>query len=150
MHRASPYAPYALKYISSFNSIVYLENVFAGECINACSFPSSPNKDYLIQINDWAKAKHTKLRSQTCGKPAVSFSSEHLLDLLEDEGPQRRHFFTLCWATSAGHIFGIFIKSNVTPHSMKAWPSIVSQNIADYPMMRSRIAGSEMLWPYLH
>lgn len=111
MHRASPYAPYALKYISSLNSIVCLENVFAGECTNARSFPSSPNEKYRIQINDWAKAKHTKVFSQTCRKPAVSFIFEHLVDLLEDEGPQRRHFFTVCWPTSADHIF---IKSNVT------------------------------------
>jgi polygalacturonase len=36
----------------------------------------------------------------------------------------------------------IFIKSNVT--------FLGSQNIADYPMMPSRIAGIEMTWSFLH
>jgi len=31
------------------------------------------NENYLIQINDWAIAHHTKFRSQTYGEPAVSY-----------------------------------------------------------------------------
>jgi alpha-L-rhamnosidase len=64
------------------------------------------NENYLAQINTWARAHHTRFRSQTYGEPAVSFSSQRLVDLAEGEGPQWRSFSTLRWASSANHIFG--------------------------------------------
>lgn len=64
------------------------------------------NQNYLVQINDWAKEHHTRFRSQTYGEPAVSFSSQRLVDLAEGEGPQWRAFSTLRWASSANHVFG--------------------------------------------
>jgi hypothetical protein len=41
----------------------------------------------------------------------------------------------------------IFVKSNVTLRIDKGVTLLGSQNIADYPMMPSRIAGIEMTWP---
>jgi hypothetical protein len=75
------------------------------------------NENYLIQIDDWAKAHHTKFRSQTYGEPAVSFSSQRLAALPEGEGPQWRAFSTLRWATSANHVFG----NNVTSGETFTW-----------------------------
>ena len=75
------------------------------------------NENYLIQIDDWAKAHHTKFRSQTYGEPAVSFSSQRLVALPEGEGPQWRAFSTLRWATSANHVFG----NNVTSGETFTW-----------------------------
>ena len=72
------------------------------------------NENYLIQINTWAKAHHTQFRSQTYGEPAVSFSSQRLVDLAEGEGPQWKAFSTLRWATSANHVFGRDITSGET------------------------------------
>lgn len=75
------------------------------------------NEAYLVQINNWARAHHTKFRSQTYGEPAVSLSSQKLVDLPEGEGPQWRAFSTLRWATSANHIFG----NNVTSGETFTW-----------------------------
>lgn len=72
------------------------------------------NENYLVQINDWAHAHHTRFRSQTYGEPAVSFSSQRLVDLAEGEGPQWRAFSTLRWATSANHVFGNPVTSGET------------------------------------
>lgn len=75
------------------------------------------NENYLVQINDWAKAHHTKFRSQTYGEPAVSLSSENLVGLAEGEGPQWRAFSTLRWAASANHVFD----HNVTSGESFTW-----------------------------
>jgi hypothetical protein len=72
------------------------------------------NENYLVQINDWANAHHTKFRSQTYGEPAVNFSSQNLVALAEGEGPQWRAFSTLRWATSANHVFGHNVTSGET------------------------------------
>ena len=72
------------------------------------------NENYLVQINDWAKAHHTLFRSQTYGEPAVSFSSQNLVGLAEGEGPQWRAFSTLRWASSANHVFGHNVTSGET------------------------------------
>jgi len=72
------------------------------------------NENYLVQINDWAKAHNTKFRSQTYGEPAVSFSSQNLVSLAEGEGPQWRQFSTLRWATSANHMFNHPVSSGET------------------------------------
>ena len=72
------------------------------------------NENYLVQINDWAKAHNTKFRSQTYGEPAVSFSSQNLVSLAEGEGPQWRQFSTLRWATSANHVFDHNVTSGET------------------------------------
>ena len=75
------------------------------------------NENYLVQINDWAKAHGTKFRSQTYGDPAVNFASQSLVALPEGEGPQWRQFSTLRWATSANHVFG----NNVTSGETFTW-----------------------------
>ncbi len=72
------------------------------------------DENYLVQINRWALAHHTKFRSQTYGEPAVSFSSQRLVSLAEGEGPQWRAFSTLRWATSANHVFGNTVTSGET------------------------------------
>jgi hypothetical protein len=75
------------------------------------------DENYLSQINTWAGLHHTQFRSQTYGEPAVSLSSERLVDLAEGEGPQWRTFSTLRWATSANHLFG----RNVTSAETFTW-----------------------------
>ena len=62
--------------------------------------------NYLKPINNWAAAHHTRFRSQTYGDPAVSLSSNALVDLPEGEGPQWRQFSYTRWATSAAHVYG--------------------------------------------
>ena len=44
------------------------------------------NENYLVQIDDWAKAHGTKFRSQTYGEPAVDFSSQNLVPLAGGRG----------------------------------------------------------------
>jgi hypothetical protein len=72
------------------------------------------NENYLTQINDWARGHGTRFRSQTYGEPAVTLSSERLVDLAEGEGPQWRAFSTLRWATSANHLNGRAVTSGET------------------------------------
>jgi hypothetical protein len=64
------------------------------------------NERYLEPVNAWAHAHGTRFRSQTYGEPAVSMSSNRLVDLPEGEGPQFRTFSFTRWATSAGHLYG--------------------------------------------
>jgi hypothetical protein len=75
------------------------------------------DENYLSQINSWAGAHHTKFRSQTYGEPAVSLSSQRLVELAEGEGPHWRAFSTLRWATSANHLF----HENVTSAETFTW-----------------------------
>jgi hypothetical protein len=72
------------------------------------------DENYLGQINNWARAHHTKFRSQTYGDPAVILSSQRLVDLAEGEHPYWRTFSTLRWATSANHLFHKNISSAET------------------------------------
>jgi hypothetical protein len=70
--------------------------------------------NYLKTIESWAHAHHTLFRSQTYGAPAVSLSSNALVDLPEGEGPQWQQFSYTRWATSAAHIYGRPIVSSET------------------------------------
>lgn len=72
------------------------------------------DQNYLSQITAWAHAHHTLFRSQTYGSPAVSLSSNSLVDLPEGEGPQWRRFSFTRWATSASHVYGRPITSSET------------------------------------
>lgn len=72
------------------------------------------DENYLKQINTWAHAHHTLFRSQTYGPPAVSLSSNALVDLPEGEGPQWRQFSYTRWATSASHVYGRPVTSSET------------------------------------
>ena len=72
------------------------------------------DQNYLKQINTWADAHHTQFRSQSYGFPAVSLSSNALVDLPEGEGPQWRQFAFTRWATSASHLYGRPITSSET------------------------------------
>lgn len=72
------------------------------------------DENYLKPISDWAAAHHTLFRSQSYGDPAVSLSSNALVDLPEGEGPQWRKFSYTRWATSASHVYGRPITSSET------------------------------------
>lgn len=74
-------------------------------------------ENYLTPMTDWATAHHTKFRSQTYGEPAVTLSSQRLVDLPEGEGPYWRQFNTLRWATSGNHLYG----RNVTSAETFTW-----------------------------
>ena len=60
---------------------------------------------YLTPVREWANAHRTRFRSQTYGIPAVTLSSNALVDLPEGEGTQWRSFSPTRWASSAGHIY---------------------------------------------
>jgi len=64
------------------------------------------NENYLTPITQWTHAHQTQFRSQTYGVPAVTLSSNNLVDLPEGEGSQWRSFSYTRWATSANHIYG--------------------------------------------
>lgn len=70
--------------------------------------------NYLKPLNAWAQEHHTRFRSQTYGPPAVSLSSNALVDLPEGEGPQWRQFSFTRWATSASHVYGRPVTSSET------------------------------------
>ena len=90
------------------------------------------NVRYLTPINNWARAHKTRFRSQTYGEPAVSMSSNRLVDLPEGEGAQFRTFSFTRLATSGGHLYDRPVISaetwtwlhspafNATPLDMKA------------------------------
>jgi hypothetical protein len=65
------------------------------------------DSNYLEQINTWARAHHTHLRSQSYGIPAVTLSSNRLVELPEGEGSQWHGPFSYTrWTTSASHLYG--------------------------------------------
>ena len=72
------------------------------------------DENYLKPLNAWAAAHHTLFRSQSYGDPAVSLSSNALVDIPEGEGPQWRQFSYTRWATSASHVYGRPITSAET------------------------------------
>ena len=71
-------------------------------------------ENYLAPIHAWAQQHHTLFRSQTYGIPAVSLSSNALVDLPEGEGEQWRQFTPTRWASSASHIYGVPVTSAET------------------------------------
>jgi len=73
------------------------------------------DENYLAPLNTWARAHHTRFRSQSYGEPAVTLSSNSLVDLPEGEGSQWHGAFSYTrWATSAGHVYGRPITSSET------------------------------------
>ena len=70
---------------------------------------------YLAPLNTWAREHHTRFRSQSYGTPAVTLSSNALVDLPEGEGSQWHGPFSYTrWATSASHVYGRLITSSET------------------------------------
>ena len=73
------------------------------------------DENYLATINTWARAHHTKFRSQSYGIPAVTLSSNARVDLPEGEGSQWHGPFSYTrWATSASHVYGRPVTSSET------------------------------------
>ena len=73
------------------------------------------DENYLAAINTWARAHHTKFRSQSYGIPAVTLSSNARVDLPEGEGSQWHGPFSYTrWATSASHVYGRPVTSSET------------------------------------
>jgi hypothetical protein len=73
------------------------------------------DEHYLTPLNEWARAHGTKFRSQSYGMPAVTLSSNALVDLPEGEGSQWHGPFSFTrWATSASHLYGRPITSSET------------------------------------
>ncbi len=73
------------------------------------------DEHYLEPLNTWAGAHHTRFRSQSYGTPAVTLSSNALVDLPEGEGSQWHGPFSYArWATSASHVYGRPITSSET------------------------------------
>ncbi len=71
--------------------------------------------NYLTPLNTWAREHHTRFRSQSYGTPAVTLSSNALVDLPEGEGSQWHGPFSYTrWATSASHVYGRPITSSET------------------------------------
>ncbi len=73
------------------------------------------DQNYLAAINSWAHTHHTQFRSQSYGIPAVTLSSNALVDLPEGEGSQWHGPFSYTrWATSASHVYGRPVTSSET------------------------------------
>jgi hypothetical protein len=73
------------------------------------------DENYLTPLNTWAREHHTRFRSQSYGTPAVTLSSNALVDLPEGEGSQWHGPFSYTrWATSASHVYGRPITSSET------------------------------------
>ena len=73
------------------------------------------DEHYLTSLNTWAREHHTRFRSQSYGTPAVTLSSNALVDLPEGEGSQWHGPFSYTrWATSASHVYGQPITSSET------------------------------------
>lgn len=73
------------------------------------------DEHYLTPLNTWAREHGTKFRSQSYGSPAVTLSSNALVDLPEGEGSQWHGPFSFTrWATSASHVYGRPITSSET------------------------------------
>ncbi|MGB9031714.1 MAG: glycosyl hydrolase, partial [Acidobacteriaceae bacterium] len=73
------------------------------------------DENYLGAIDTWARAHHTKFRSQSYGIPAVTLSSNARVDLPEGEGSQWHGPFSYTrWATSASHVYGRPVTSSET------------------------------------
>jgi len=73
------------------------------------------DEHYLTPLNTWAREHHTRFRSQSYGTPAVTLSSNALVDLPEGEGSQWHAPFSYTrWATSASHLYGRPITSSET------------------------------------
>jgi hypothetical protein len=73
------------------------------------------DEHYLTPLNTWAREHHTRFRSQSYGMPAVTLSSNALVDLPEGEGSQWHGPFSYTrWATSASHLYGRPITSSET------------------------------------
>ena len=72
---------------------------------------------YLTPIREWARQHDTRFRSQTYGIPAVSLSSNSLVDLPEGEGDNWQAFSPSRWASSASHLYG----RNVTSAETWTW-----------------------------
>ena len=73
------------------------------------------DEHYLTPLNTWAREHHTKFRSQSYGQPAVTLSSNALVDLPEGEGSQWHGGFSFTrWATSASHVYGRQVTSSET------------------------------------
>lgn len=64
------------------------------------------NDRYLTSLREWAHEHGTQFRSQTYGVPAVSLSSNSLVDLPEGEGDSWHSFSPSRWASSAGDLYG--------------------------------------------
>jgi hypothetical protein len=75
------------------------------------------NEHYLAPVREWAAQHSTRFRSQTYGIPAVSLSSNALVDLPEGEGDHWRGFSPSRWASSASHLYG----NNVTSAETWTW-----------------------------
>lgn len=86
------------------------------------------DENYLDPLTAWAHQHHTLFRSQTYGEPAVTLSSNDLVDLPEGEGPQWRSFSYTRWATSASHLYG----RDVT--SAEAWTWLHSPAFRAVPL----------------
>jgi hypothetical protein len=69
------------------------------------------NERYLAQVSAWAKTRQTLFRSQTYGIPAVTLSSNRLVDLAEGEGAEWRLATSTRWASSANHLYGQAVTS---------------------------------------
>ena len=75
------------------------------------------NERYLVPIQEWAARHGTRFRSQTYGIPAISLSSNALVDLPEGEGDHWRSFSPTRWASSANHLY----QNNVTSAETWTW-----------------------------
>ncbi|MCS6954543.1 MAG: glycosyl hydrolase, partial [Bryobacteraceae bacterium] len=69
---------------------------------------------FIGPLNEWARARGTRLRMQGYGIPPAMVSSNALVDLPEGEGAEWKSLSASRWASSAGHIYGRPVISSET------------------------------------
>lgn len=91
-----------------------MENSAAVRCDWGKTLTELCEDNYLRPVENWARAHHTRFRSQTYGTPPVTLSSNALVDLPEGEHPNWRQFSQTRWAASASHLYGKRVTSSET------------------------------------
>ncbi len=72
------------------------------------------NERFVAPLQEWARARGTRLRIQGYGIPPATLSTAGLADLPEGEGFQWKTLSSTRWASSASHIYGRPVTSSET------------------------------------
>ncbi len=72
------------------------------------------NENFMIPMQNWAKANNTKFRIQGYGIPPAAISSNQWADISDGEGAQWKVVRAARWGSSANHIYGRNITSSET------------------------------------
>jgi hypothetical protein len=72
------------------------------------------NENFMIPMQNWAKANNTRFRIQGYGVPPAAISSNQWADIADGEGAQWKVVRAARWGSSANHIYGRNLTSSET------------------------------------